>query len=192
MGLIFATWDPDAITLPEHLGDLGWYFEAIMGKFDEGMEVVGTPVRNIVRANWKTEGENLSGDGYHAMITHATAVELGLFATAKDLEKLSDSVHPLTGRTVDCGHGHTVRVQRLPVARRGEQLWAARGHVAAVRPPLLRSRAAVMMAPAGGPHSGSPRTSSYKSKLKTNVDGPELHARYFRITHPLPHLGRVL
>jgi len=187
MGLIFATWDPDAITLPEHLGDLGWYFEAIMGKFDEGMEVVGTPVRNIVRANWKTEGENLSGDGYHTMITHATAVELGLFATAKDLEKLSDSVHPrFTGRTVDCGHGHTVRVQRLPVTVEGNKYW---GYPEDMWPQFDRNLSPEqqeVMSALSVCHGSVFPNMSFIENFKTNVDGPELHARYFRITIRYP------
>lgn len=187
MGLIFATFDPDAIPLEEHLGDLAWYLEAIMGKFDEGMEVVGTPVRNIIKANWKTEGENLSGDGYHTMVTHATAVELGLFATPKDLEKLTDSVTPrFTGRTVDCGHGHTIRIQRLPVQVDGNKYW---GYPEAMWEQFdrnLSEEQQQVMSALSVCHGSVFPNMSFIENFKTNVDGPELHARYFRITIRYP------
>ncbi len=93
-GMVFATWDAEAPPLREYLGDIVWYLQAVFDKYPDGLEVVGAPVRNIIRANWKTEGENLSGDGYHTTITHASAFELGLFATEKDLVKLSDKLAP--------------------------------------------------------------------------------------------------
>ena len=187
LGLVFATWDPDAPQLSEYLGDVGWYLEAIMGKFDGGVEVVGTPVRNIVRANWKTEGENLSGDGYHTMITHATAVELGLFATPKDLEKLAENVKPrFTGRTVDCGNGHTVRVQRLPVEVEGNHYW---GYPESMWPMFDRNLSPEqqqVMSCLSVNHGSVFPNMSFIENFKTNVDGPDLHARYFRITIRYP------
>lgn len=187
LGLVFATWDPAAPPLREYLGDVTWYLEAIMGKFDAGMEVVGTPVRNIVRANWKTEGENLSGDGYHTMITHATAVELGLFATPKDLEKLTDNLKPrFTGRTVDCGNGHTVRVQRLPVEVEGRQFWGYPKDMWEQFERNLTPEQADTMSCLSVFHGSVFPNMSFIENFKTNVDGPELHARYFRITMRYP------
>lgn len=187
LGLVFATWDPAAPPLREYLGDVTWYLVAIMGKFDAGMEVVGTPVRNIVRANWKTEGENLSGDGYHTMITHATAVELGLFATPKDLEKLTDNLKPrFTGRTVDCGNGHTVRVQRLPVEVEGRQFWGYPKDMWEQFERNLTPEQADTMSCLSVFHGSVFPNMSFIENFKTNVDGPELHARYFRITMRYP------
>lgn len=187
LGLVFATWDPAAPPLRDYLGDVVWYLEAIMNKFDGGMEVVGTPVRNIIRANWKTEGENLSGDGYHTMITHATALELGLFATPKDLEKLSDVVKPrFTGRTVDCGHGHTARIQRLPVEVEGRKFW---GYPEETWPEIERNltpEQADLQSCLSVFHGSVFPNMSFIENFKTNVDGPDLHARYFRITIRYP------
>jgi len=186
-GLIFANWDPDAVNLREYLGESVWYLEAIMGKFDAGMEVVGTPVRNIVKANWKTEGENLSGDGYHTMITHATAVELGLFATSGDLEKLTDSLSPrFTGRTVDCGNGHTLRVQRLPVNIEGTRYWGYPQEMWDQFDRLLSPQQQEMMSALSVCHGSIFPNMSFIENFKTNVDGPEMHARYFRITIRYP------
>ena len=187
LGMIFATWDPDAVPLREYLGDLTWYLEAIMGKFDDGLEVVGTPVRNIVKANWKTEGENLSGDGYHTMVTHATAVELGLFATPKDLEKLTDVVTPrFTGRTVDCGNGHTIRVQRLPVEIESNQYWGYPEDMWEQFDRNLSPGQQQVMSALSVCHGSVFPNMSFIENFKTNVDGPGLHARYFRITVRYP------
>jgi hypothetical protein len=169
------------------LGDLTWYLEAIMGKFDDGLEVVGTPVRNIVKANWKTEGENLSGDGYHTMVTHATAVELGLFATPKDLEKLTDVVTPrFTGRTVDCGNGHTIRVQRLPVEIDSNQYWGYPEEMWEQFDRNLSPGQQQVMSALSVCHGSVFPNMSFIENFKTNVDGPGLHARYFRITVRYP------
>lgn len=186
-GLIFATWDPEAPSLPEYLGDITWYLDAMMNKFDGGMEVVGVPVRNIIRANWKTEGENLSGDGYHTMVTHATAVELGLFATPKDLEKLTDELKPrFTGRTVDCGNGHTVRVQRLPVQVEGNKYWGYPESMWEMFDRNLSAEQQEMMSCLSVTHGSVFPNMSFIENFKTNVDGPDLHARYFRITIRYP------
>ena len=186
-GLIFATWDPEAPSLVEYLGDVTWYLDAMMNKFDGGMEVVGVPVRNIIRANWKTEGENLSGDGYHTMVTHATAVELGLFATPKDLEKLTDELKPrFTGRTVDCGNGHTVRVQRLPVVVEGTKYWGYPESMWEMIDRNLTPEQREAMSCLSVAHGSVFPNMSFIENFKTNVDGPDLHARYFRITIRYP------
>lgn len=186
-GLVFATWDPQAPSLRDHLGDIVWYLECIFGKFQDGVEAIGTPVRNVVRANWKTEGENLSGDGYHTTITHASAFELGLFATRPDLVKLSDEVLPkFTGRTVDAGNGHTMRIQRLPLVLDGthyfgypENMWPA------IDANLSPAQRQVMSCLSVGHGSIFPNM-SFIENFKTNVDGPDLHARYIRITIRYP------
>ena len=187
MGLVFATWDPESVPLSEYLGPMAWYLHGILGKFDNGLEVVGTPVRNIVKANWKTEGENLSGDGYHTFVTHATAVELGLFATSKDLEKLTENVtQKFTGRTVDCGHGHTIRIQRLPVDVEGNKYWGYPEDMWESFDRNLDEGQQEMMSALSVTHGSLFPNASFIENFKTNVDGPDLHARYIRITIRYP------
>ena len=67
-GLIFATWDPDALPLKESLGTWAWYMESVFGKCD--MEVVGPPTRIQSHFNWKSGAENWAGDLYHGPATH--------------------------------------------------------------------------------------------------------------------------
>ena len=72
--IIFATWDENAPTLEEYLGDFGWYLNAIFNRAD--YEVLGPPHRFIQRANWKTASEQFAGDGYHASQLHRSLTEL--------------------------------------------------------------------------------------------------------------------
>ncbi len=43
-GLIFASWDPDAPSLLDELGDMAWYLEAVLDKAGD-LQVVGPPAR---------------------------------------------------------------------------------------------------------------------------------------------------
>lgn len=186
-GMIFATWDPEAPELADYLGDITWYLQAVFDKYAEGLEVVGTPVRNVVKANWKTEGENLSGDGYHTTVTHASAFELGLFATEKDLVKLSDEVTPkFTGRTVTTPQGHTMRVQRLPLVLEGNHYFGYPKEMWQTFDERLDPSQQELMSAMSVGHGSIFPNMSFIENFKTNVDGPDLHARYVRITVRYP------
>ncbi len=116
-GLIFASWDAEAPPLSEYLGDALWYLTSMVGAFDDGLEVLGPPVRTLMQTNWKLESENVSGDGYHTPITHQSAFVLGMFAGPDDWNRMGEVVaKKFRGRVVDAGHGHTFRVHHLPLA----------------------------------------------------------------------------
>ncbi|MDQ2959475.1 MAG: Rieske 2Fe-2S domain-containing protein [Candidatus Dormibacteraeota bacterium] len=195
-GLIFACWDPAAPTLLEYLGPMAWYLTTVLGKFDDGVELIGAPVRTLIHANWKSESENLSGDGYHTPITHGTAFKLGLFATPSDLEQLGEVSGPrFTGRTVDCGNGHTMRIQRLPLTTTRpaffgypKEMWAQ------MERNLTAAQVEVQSCLSVGHGTIFPNF-SFLENFKTSVDGPGRHARYIRFTlrYPLsPNLTEVL
>lgn len=123
-GLVFATWDPEAPSLEEFLGDALWYLGSIFGAFDDGLEVVGSPVRTKMPTNWKLESENLSGDGYHTPITHQSAFVLGMFAGPEDWDRMGNVIaKKFRGRVVDAGNGHTFRVHHLPLAPDPPRFW---------------------------------------------------------------------
>jgi phenylpropionate dioxygenase-like ring-hydroxylating dioxygenase large terminal subunit len=71
-GLIFATFDPDAQTLDDYLGDAKWYLETFLCQEDlGGLEVVPGAQRYRMPANWKLLAENFAGDHYHFLVAHA-------------------------------------------------------------------------------------------------------------------------
>ena len=67
-GIIFATWDKDAPTLEDYLGDARWYLDLNFNRRDCGTEAIG-PIKWIEPVNWKTPVDNAS-DNYHVPTTH--------------------------------------------------------------------------------------------------------------------------
>jgi phenylpropionate dioxygenase-like ring-hydroxylating dioxygenase large terminal subunit len=94
-GLVFGTWNDNAPTLEEFLGDMRWYLDLVINRAD--MEVVGPPQRWFVASTWKLAADNFVHDSYHTMYTHASIAKLGLVPSA-DYSKF--------GYQIDCGHGH--------------------------------------------------------------------------------------
>ena len=71
-GLIFATWDPQAPSLEDYLGDMRWYLDAWFNRRKGGVELIG-PFKWIGEFNWKIASDNFAGDGYHIPVTHQSA-----------------------------------------------------------------------------------------------------------------------
>jgi len=78
-GWIFATWNDDAPTLIDYLGDHRWYMEMLLCRTDSGQEVLAPPQRFVVDANWKLIVENFASDHGHIGTTHRSLAEIGLF-----------------------------------------------------------------------------------------------------------------
>lgn len=77
-GVIFGTWNQQAPSLDDYLGDIKWYLDLMLNRTDGGVEVIGPPQRWIIKSNWKLGAENFIGDAYHVITTHACAVQMGL------------------------------------------------------------------------------------------------------------------
>ncbi|MBL4620834.1 MAG: Rieske 2Fe-2S domain-containing protein [Immundisolibacteraceae bacterium] len=69
-GLIFATWNEEADSLEDYLGDARWYLDLFHNRTPEGMEVLGPPQRWVVNTNWKLGAMNFAADGPHAVQVH--------------------------------------------------------------------------------------------------------------------------
>lgn len=187
-GLIFATWDPGAPSLEQYLGDARWYLESIFGGFDEGVSVIGTPVRTVMATNWKPETENLGGDGYHTPVTHRSAFVLGMFAGPDDWEQMGRVVaKAYKGRVVVCGDtGHTFRVHHLPVATDDpaffgypEHLWPELRRNLDAGQVDLQARLSVL-------HGNVFPNFTVLENFKTSTESKGSHTRYIRVTTQYP------
>lgn len=105
-GLIFATWDPDAPSLDEQLGDMKFYYDIMFGKTHGGMEVLGPPQRLTINANWKTAGEQSACDGFHVLTLHRSQIDIGNFGGAGDSK--DDTAPAMYGINV-CDNGNALR-----------------------------------------------------------------------------------
>lgn len=77
-GLIFATWDENACSLDDYLGDMKFYLDLILERNRGGTEVLGGVQKWEARVNWKTEAENGIGDVAHVQTVHSSAIKAGL------------------------------------------------------------------------------------------------------------------
>jgi nitrite reductase/ring-hydroxylating ferredoxin subunit len=102
-GMIWATWDPDAPSLDEYLGDFKWYLEVMWHRSDLGTEVVGPPQRWTIDANWKFAAEQFACDAYHFLTLHESMSKLGM--KAWDV----DPIAVLDGTDVSSVEGHGLR-----------------------------------------------------------------------------------
>jgi len=107
-GFVFGCFDAEAPSLPDYLGEMGWYMDSFLVG-SGGAELIGPPLKSILRCNWKIPTENFIGDGYHIPWTHISSLMTvgdagGVFA---DTENLSDVGYQVTTRH---GHGFSVAI----------------------------------------------------------------------------------
>jgi phenylpropionate dioxygenase-like ring-hydroxylating dioxygenase large terminal subunit len=186
-GLVFATWDPEAPPLEEYLGDALWYLRSIFDAFDDGLEVLGAPVRTMATTNWKPETENLGGDGYHTPITHQSAFVLGMFAGPDDWQQMGRVVgKAYKGRVVVCENGHTFRVHHLPLAADEqafygfpEELWPEMRRNLDPAQIDVQARLSVM-------HGNIFPNLTFLENFKTSTEEKGSATRYIRLTTQYP------
>jgi 3-phenylpropionate/trans-cinnamate dioxygenase alpha subunit len=76
-GLIFGNFDPEAPSLRDYLGEMAWYFDIFMDEeVTGGIELLGPPMKSILKSNWKVPIENFACDAYHVGWTHGSAIKL--------------------------------------------------------------------------------------------------------------------
>ena len=98
-GLIFATFDPDAPSLLDYLGDAAWYLDIILDRRAGGTEMLGVQKWRIP-TNWKVVAENHCGDEYHVGFAHRS-----------NFAELADPAHAVSmAREIrpEVGHGFGV------------------------------------------------------------------------------------
>jgi benzene/toluene dioxygenase alpha subunit/biphenyl 2,3-dioxygenase alpha subunit len=71
-GLIFATWNLEAPSLRDYLGDIGFYLDGILDRSEGGTEAIGGIVKWVIPCNWKFAAEQFCSDMYHGMFSHSS------------------------------------------------------------------------------------------------------------------------
>lgn len=112
-GLIFATWNPEAPSLDEQLGDMKYYMEAFLGRDPEGTTVVGGITKWVLKGNWKLAAEQFATDWYHVNMSHASALMV-LSPTGKGPKA---SIVETPGRQYSDEHGNGTGFPTHPKSR---------------------------------------------------------------------------
>jgi nitrite reductase/ring-hydroxylating ferredoxin subunit len=94
-GLYFGTWDPDAPSLDEYLGDVKWYMDIIFNRTG-GLEIMGTPQVWDVETSWKFATDNFT-DNFHVFSAHHSLVELGMLPNNPDFAAYGHMLVPGNG-----------------------------------------------------------------------------------------------
>jgi phenylpropionate dioxygenase-like ring-hydroxylating dioxygenase large terminal subunit len=110
-GLVFATWDEEAPSFLEQLGDMVVYIDALLDSRDGesgGSMAVGGVLKWRINCNWKAATENFIGDPLHA-VSHASVEAVGIGPTGSPAVTRSGIKNP-SSRMIDVsfprwGHG---------------------------------------------------------------------------------------
>lgn len=72
-GLLFATFDGNAPSLEDYLGDMAWYLDMMLDRREGGVEFLPGTHKWLVHTNWKFPVDNFIGDSYHGPVSHKSA-----------------------------------------------------------------------------------------------------------------------
>ncbi len=103
-GLVFATWDANAPSLADYLGEARWYLDGFLDRMEGGTEVIGGVSKWVIRCNWKFAAEQFASDMYHAPLSHLSAT----LAPMEHGAPISEAAWPDEGfqfRALAGGHG---------------------------------------------------------------------------------------
>ena len=100
-GLVFATFDKNAPSLMDYLGEMTWYLDSFFDRRAGGVEVIGGVHKWIIPCNWKLPAENFGGDAYHVAWNHLSALTSG-FTQAPAARQTPG------GGTLSPGNGHCI------------------------------------------------------------------------------------
>jgi phenylpropionate dioxygenase-like ring-hydroxylating dioxygenase large terminal subunit len=104
-GFWFGTWDESAPSLVDYLGDMAWYFDAYMDRYEGGLEIVPGMHRWVIDCNWKFAAEQFASDMYHAEVSHASALISMAPMQDKDIEE-GLANRTMGGRQFSSSKGH--------------------------------------------------------------------------------------
>ena len=108
-GLIYATWNADAPSLDDYLGDIRWAIDLCFNRTPGGVEVLGAPHRWEMGSNWKIGPINFSGDGPHFTQLHGPIAKV-----TQGIEKPDLRAALQASNSISWGNGHNGVIQMTP------------------------------------------------------------------------------
>ncbi|MEA3300197.1 MAG: Rieske 2Fe-2S domain-containing protein [Pseudomonadota bacterium] len=106
-GLIFATWNDDPPDFDDYLGEFKFYLDMLFNRTDNGLEVLGPPQKVSIDCNWKCNGEQSGGDGFHTLTLHRYLIDM-VFGIKGDGADVADLAPAMYGINVSA-NGHNLR-----------------------------------------------------------------------------------
>jgi benzoate/toluate 1,2-dioxygenase alpha subunit len=113
-GFVFASLNPAAVPLREHLGDAAAFIDLLVDQSEQGLEFLKGNCTYTYDGNWKLQAEN-SVDGYHATTVHGnfTATIQNRLRSNSRGEKIKSmrlerDASRLGAGFFDLGHGHVM------------------------------------------------------------------------------------
>jgi phenylpropionate dioxygenase-like ring-hydroxylating dioxygenase large terminal subunit len=101
-GLVFGTWNENAPSFRDYLGDMLWYMDGYFDRTAGGTEVIGGMHRWVLKCNWKFAAEQFCSDMYHADFSHLSA----LIAQLPEGVDASMGRLPTIGKQFSSRNGH--------------------------------------------------------------------------------------
>ncbi len=101
-GLLFGTWDKQAPTLIDYMGDMAWYLDLVVDRREGGVELSVGLHRWVIDCNWKFGADNFGGDGYHVPVTHGSIGQAGITRSRPN------AIYEPNRWTINPGNGHAV------------------------------------------------------------------------------------
>jgi phenylpropionate dioxygenase-like ring-hydroxylating dioxygenase large terminal subunit len=114
-GLIFGTFDPEAPSLDEFLGDMRWGLDLLLDQGD--MVAIPGIQRWTMECNWKFAADNAIGDMYHGSIAHRSAMLAGHTSPAGVNAVTVSAGRQRPGFSVVTEYGHGFNADFLDPAR---------------------------------------------------------------------------
>ena len=115
-GSIWATWDKNAASFLENLGDMKMFLDLLLDGRDGsegGSEILGGVQKWTMPSNWKFPAENFAGDGYHN-ISHRSVDMVGIGPSGQGRR---DDAEMKGGRRINLSFpegGHAAVVELMP------------------------------------------------------------------------------
>jgi nitrite reductase/ring-hydroxylating ferredoxin subunit len=133
LGMVWATWDPDATPLRTYLAGMDTYLDMVADRMDGGLECIGGVQKWTIDANWKLAADNFVGDMYHVPVTHRSANAIGIRKPWGD-----------GGYQINPGNGHGIGGEFGGLAEGSEAATAYTPFVKAMRERLAESNGDVV------------------------------------------------